>query len=164
MLQTGIPSFANRNVILLRLVASFPLSFTISADVLCLKFGGVWEMLWIFKVARWTHDWCIKINKSPTVSGSVGSSSFDILSANLARFHTLGTLTNSQRFKLEILLSQLPCRHPNKTWHSGEDISDFGKELCFYFGVTKSKPVEDTRTMYSQTGKNTKWAETFIWC
>ena len=28
----------------------------------------------------------------------------------------------------------------------------------------KSKSVGYTRTMYSQTGKNTKWAETFIWC
>ena len=105
MLHTGIPSFANRNVILMRLVASFPLLFTISGDVLCLKFGGVWEMLWIFKVARWTHDWCTKINKSPTVSSSVRSSSFDILSAKLAWFHSLGTQTNPRRFKLEILLS-----------------------------------------------------------
>ena len=28
----------------------------------------------------------------------------------------------------------------------------------------KPKPVEYTRTLYSQTGENTKWAETFVWC
>ena len=100
-----LPPYANRDGILARLVTSFPLLFTISGDVLCLKFGGVWEMLWIFKVARWTHDWCTKINKSPTVSSSVRSSSFDILSAKLAWFHSLGTQTNPRRFKLEILLS-----------------------------------------------------------
>ena len=70
----GIPAYANSNGIFTRLVAFgiftrlvalFPLSFTTSSDVLCSKFSGVWEMLWIFKVARWTHDRCTKINKSP---------------------------------------------------------------------------------------------------
>ena len=28
----------------------------------------------------------------------------------------------------------------------------------------KSKPVGYTRTLYLQTGENTKWAETFVWC
>ena len=34
----------------------------------------------------------------------------------------------------------------------------------FYFCMKKIKPVGYTRTLYSQTGKNTKWAETFVWC
>ena len=47
-LHTGIPAYTNRNRILARLVASFPLLFTTSGNVLCSKFGGVWEMLWFF--------------------------------------------------------------------------------------------------------------------
>ena len=38
-------------------------------------------------------------------------------------------------------------------------------DLVFYafiFEWKKSKPV--TRTLYSQTGKYMKWAETFVWC
>ena len=68
MLHTGIPAYANRNRILARLVASFLLLCTTSGVALCSKFGGVWETLWIFKVVRWTHNRCTKINKSPTVS------------------------------------------------------------------------------------------------
>ena len=30
--------------------------------------------------------------------------------------------------------------------------------------MKKSKPVGYTRTLYSHTGKNMKWAETFVWC
>ena len=82
----------------MRLVASFPLLFTTSGDVLCSKFGGVWETLWIFKVARLTHDRCTKINKSPTVSNGVRASSFEIWTANLAQSLTVGTLTNLQSF------------------------------------------------------------------
>ena len=44
----------------------------------------VWETLWIFKVARWTHNRWPKINKSPTVSNGLGASSFEIWTANLA--------------------------------------------------------------------------------
>ena len=40
-LHTGIPAYTNRNRILARLVASFPLLFTTSSNVLCSKFGGV---------------------------------------------------------------------------------------------------------------------------
>ena len=82
----------------MRLVASFPLLFTTSSDVVCLKFGGVWETLWIFKVARWTCDRCTEINKSPTVSIGVRASSFEIWTANLVQLLTLGTVTNSRRF------------------------------------------------------------------
>ena len=52
-------------------------------------------------------------------------------SANLAQSLTLGILTNTwsfifgDLFKLEILQSWLPCRHP-KTQHSDADISDLG--------------------------------------
>ena len=90
-MHTGIPAYANRSGILMRLVASFPQSFTTSGDAICLKFGGVWEMLWIFKVGRWTHNRCMKINKSPTVSNGVGASSFEIWTPNLAQLLTLGT-------------------------------------------------------------------------
>ena len=98
MIQTSISAYANRNGILTRLVASFPLLFTTSSNVLCSKFSWVWEMLWIFKVARWTRDRCMKINKSPTVSNGVGASSFEIWTANLAQSLTMGTLTNSRSF------------------------------------------------------------------
>ena len=40
-LHTGIPAYTNRNRILARLVASFPLLFTTSGNVLCSKFGAV---------------------------------------------------------------------------------------------------------------------------
>ena len=62
------------------------------------------------------------------------------------------------RFKLEILQSRLPCRHP-KTWHSDADISDFGFFLMLLFfsknNNPKTKTVGYTRTLYLQTGKNT---------
>ena len=90
-----------------------------------LKVWRVWEMLWIFKVARWAHNRCTKINKSPTVSHGTGASSSEIWTANMAQLPTLGTLANSWSFNLEIWPSQLPCRHPNKTRHSDEDISYF---------------------------------------
>ena len=82
----------------MRLVASFPLLFTTSGDVVCSKFSRVWETLWIFKVAKWTCDRWPKINKSPTVSNGVGASSFEIWTANLAQLFTMGTLTNSWSF------------------------------------------------------------------
>ena len=131
--------------------ASFLLLFTTSGDVLCLKFIRVWEMLWIFKVARWTHDRCMKTNKSPTVSNGIGDSSFEIWTANLAQSFTVGTLKLMElhlwRFRLEILQRRLPRMHP-KTWHSNVDISDLGNFfLCFYFWVKKSKPVGYTRTL-----------------
>ena len=68
------------------------------------------------------------------------------------------------RFKLEILQS-VPHWHP-KTRHSDKDISDFGFTYFFrllFFSKKKYKPVGYTRTLYSQTGKNIKWAETFVW-
>ena len=80
------------------LVALVPLLCTTSSNVLCLKFGGVLETLWIFKVARWTHDGCTKINKIATVSNGIGASSFEIWTANLAQSLTLGILTNSWSF------------------------------------------------------------------
>ena len=70
-LCTGIPAYANRNRILMRLIALFPLLCTTSGNVL---FGGVWETLWIFKVARWKHDRGTKINKSPNGSNGVRKS------------------------------------------------------------------------------------------
>ena len=120
MLHTGIPAYANRHRILVRLVASFLLLFTTSGNVLCLKFGGIWETPWIFKIRRWTHDRCMKINKSPTVTNGVGTSSFEIWTANLAQLLTLGNLTNFGASSVDIqtgnLQSLLHCRHP-KTWH-----------------------------------------------
>ena len=124
---------------------SFLQLFTTSGDVLCLKFGWVWETLWIFKVARWTCDRCMKINKSPTVSNGVGASAFKIWTVNLAQSLSVGTIFGVSNWKF---CSRLPHGYP-KTWHSDVDIS---------------KPVGYTRTLYSQTGENTKWAETFVQC
>ena len=170
MIQTSISAYANRNGILTRLVASFPLLFTTSSDVLCSKFSWVWEMLWIFKVARWTRDRCMKINKSPTVSNGVRSSSIEIWTANLAQSLTMGTLTNSRSFIFGVsnwkFCSWLPRRYP-KTRHSNADLSDLGFFWGFLFSFLcekKSKSVGYTSTLYLQTGKNTKWAETFVWC
>ena len=170
MLYTSISAYANRNRILARLVASFPLLFTTSGDVVCSKFGEVWEMLWIFKVPRWTHDRWLKINKSPTVSNGIGASSFEIWTANLAQLLTVGTLTNSRNFIFGDSNWKFCkvgyCVGPPKpdidmwtflTW-------DFFLFYAFIFLWKKSKPIGYTRTLYSQTGKNTKWAETFGWC
>ena len=156
----------------MRLAASFPLWCTTSIDVFCLNFGGVWETLWIFKVVRWTHDRCIKINKSPTVSNGIRASSFEIWTANLAQSFTLGTLTKSRSFifgdsswKICYVTCQLPCRHPNKTRHSDENISDFGIFLNAFIWVEKSQNLLDIQEQYiCKPGVNTKWAETFIWC
>ena len=96
MLHTGIPAYANRNRILARIVALFPLLLTTSGNVLCSKFSGVWEMLWIFKDAGWIRDRCTKINKSPTVSNGIRASSFEIWTANLAQSLTLGRASSSE--------------------------------------------------------------------
>ena len=113
-------------------MASFPLLFTTSSDVLCPKFGGVWETLWIFKVVRWTRDGWTKINKSPAVISGVRALSFEIWTANLAQSLTVGTLTNSWSFIFGDSnwksCSQLPRRDP-KTLHLDADISDL--ELFF---------------------------------
>ena len=77
-LHTSMPAYANRHEILVRLVASFPLLFTTSGDVLCSKFSAVRETLYIFKVARWAHDRCMKINKSPTVRNGIRAPSSEI--------------------------------------------------------------------------------------
>ena len=156
-----LPSDANRNVILARLVASFLLLCITSCDDPCSKFSGVLETLWIFKVARWIHNGCMKINKSPAVSNATGASSFEIHTANFAKSPTLGTLTLTEfhlwRCQLEILPSRLPCGHPNKICHSNEDILDFEWKK-----KEKTKPVGYTSTMYLQTGKNRKWTESFM--
>ena len=36
--------------------------------------------------------------------------------------------------------------------------------MLLFFSGKKSKPVGRTRTLYLQTGENTNWAETFVWC
>ena len=121
----------------MRLAALFLLLFTTSGDVLCSKFGWVWETLWIFKVARWTRDRCTKINTSPTVSSGVRASSFEIWTANLAQSLTLGTLTNSQNFILGVsnwkFCSQLP---PDLTFRCRYFWLE-EKKLCFYFCMKK---------------------------
>ena len=53
-LHASISAYANRNWILARLLASFPRLITTSGDVVCLKFGEVWETLW-------TRARCMKI-------------------------------------------------------------------------------------------------------
>ena len=167
MLHTSILAYANRNGILLRLVASFLVLFTTSSDVLCPKFGGVWEMLWIFKVARWTRDRCTKINKSPTVSNGVRASSFEIRTANLAQLLTMGTLTNSRSFIFgDSNWKFCKVGYPvgNLTFGYGHFWLGTFFFNAFIFDWKKSKPVLYTRTLHLQTEKNTKWAETFVWC
>ena len=137
--------------VLYTVVASFSLLFSTSGDVFCSKFGGVWETLWIFKVARWTHDRCTKINKSPTVSNGVGASSFEIWTAKFGSVVYCGHPSKFMelhlwRFKLEILQSQLPHRHP-KSWHSDADISDMGFFLMLLFLSEKKHPAGYT-TLY----------------
>ena len=158
MLHTSISAYANRNGILARLVALFLLLFTTSGDVLCLKFGGVFETLWIFKVARWAHERCTKINKRHTVSNGVEASSWDLKCkfGSVAYYGQPNKLTELHlwRFKLEIL----QCVGTKKNWHSDADISDWGYIflILLFLSKKKSKPVGYTRTLYFQTGKNTK--------
>ena len=144
MLHTSISAYANRNRILARLVALFPLLFTTSGDVVCSKFGEIWETLWIFKVPRWTHDRWPKINKSPIVSNGVGASSFEIWTANLAQLLTVGTLTNSWNFIFgdsnwtfcKVGYSVGP---PKPDIHMWTFLTWDKKKLCFYFLVKKIK-------------------------
>ena len=109
-----------------------------------------------------------KINKSPTVSNGVLASSFEIWTANLAQSLTVAPLTNSQSFIFGDSNWKF-CKVSDPVDTQKPDIQmrtflTWGKKLCFYFLVKKSKPVGYTRTLYSQTGENTKWAETFVWC
>ena len=117
-IHSSILAYANRNRVLARLAASLPLLFTTSTNVLCSKFSGIWETLWIFKVASWTCDRCTKINKSPTVSSGVRASSFEIWTANLVLLLIVGTLTNSGSFIFGDSNWKVCSRfmHP-KTWH-----------------------------------------------
>ena len=61
---------------------------TTSGNIFCSKFSGVWETLWIFKVARWTHDRCMKTKNK-------------LLLAMASELHHL-------RFELQFLLRYLP--------------------------------------------------------
>ena len=129
-------------------------------------------MLWIFKVARWTCDRWPKINISPTVSNGIGASSFEIWTANLAQSLPMGTLTNSQSFifgdsNWKFCKVGYPIGPPKPdiqmqtflTW----DLFIFFLMLLF-FSEKNQNLLLFKRTMYSQTGKNMKWAETFVWC
>ena len=126
-------------------------------------------MLWIFKVTRWRQDRCTKISKSPTGGNGIRASSV-IWTANLAQLLTMDTPTNSRNFifgdsnwtfcKVGYPIGTLKpdiqiCRH---FW-----LGIFSVFVLF-LREKKSKTVGYTRTMYSQTGKNTNWAETFVWC
>ena len=145
--------------------ASFPLLFTTSGDVVCSKFGEVWGTLWIFRVARWT-----KINKSPTVSNGVGALSFKIWTANLAQSLTVGTLTNSRSFMFghsnwKFCKVGYPIGSPKPNIQMQTFLTwDFFFFMLLFFSGKKSNPVGYTRTLFSQTGKNKKGAETFVWC
>ena len=143
MLHTSILAYAHRNGALARLVDSFPLLFTTSGDVVCLKFSKVWETLWIFNVARWMCDIWPKINKSPTVSSGIRASSFEIWTANLAQSLTVGTLTNSRSFifgdsNWKFCKVGYPVGPQNLTFRCGLFwLGDFF--LCLYFWVKKIK-------------------------
>ena len=154
----------------MRLVVSFLLLFTTSGDVVCSKFGEVWETLWIFKVVRWTCNRWPKINKSLTVSNGIGVSSFEIWTANLAQSLTVGTLTNSQSFifgdsnwKFCKVGYPVGPQKPDSQMRTFLTL-DFFFLMLLFFCEKKSKPVGYTTPLYSQTGENTKWAETFVWC
>ena len=129
------------------------------------------ETLWIFKVVRWMRDRCPKINKSPTVNNGIRASSVEIWTANLVQSLTMGTLTNSQSFIVgdsnwKFCKVGYPVGPQNPhiqmqtllTW----DLKK--KKSCFYFLVKKNQNLLDIQEHHSQTGKNTKWAETFVWC
>ena len=137
MLHTCISASANRNRILLRHVASFPLFFTTSGDVFCSKSSGVCETLWIFKVARCTRY--MHENKQNSFCWQWCQAQSFILSDLNCKFGSVAyrghpnklTELHLWRFKLEILQSQLPHRPP-KAWHSDVDISDWGFFNIFY--------------------------------
>ena len=152
MLHTSIWAYANRNGIFVRLVASFPLLFTTSGNVICSKFSEVWETLWIIKVARWNFikvDRWPKINKSPTVSNGLGPSSFEIWTANLAQSLTVDTLTNSQSF----IFGDLNWKFCKVSYHTGPqkpDIQmrtfmtwDFFIFYALFFSENKTKKLSD---------------------
>ena len=125
-----------------------------------------------FKVARWTHDRWPKINKSLSVSNGVGASSFEIWTANLAQPLTMGTLTNSRSF----IFGDSNWKFCKVGYPVGPHKPDFQMRtfltsdfffffmLLFFSQKKKKKLVGYTRTLYSLTGKKTKWAETFVWC
>ena len=125
-------------------------------------------MLWIFKVARWTHDRCMKINKSPTVSKGIRASSFEIWTANLAQLLTAGTLTNSWSFVFgdsnwKFCKVSYPVGTPKPNIQMQTYLTWDFFFYAFIFEWKKSKPVGCTRTLYSQTRENMKWAEAFVW-
>ena len=109
-----------------------------------------------------------KINKSPTVNSGIRASSFEIWTANLAQSLTVGTLTNSQSFIFgDSNWKFCKVGYPVSTPKPYIQMQTFLTwDFCFFilFGWNKSKPVGYTSTLYSQTGKNIKWAETFVWC
>ena len=122
-----------------------------------------------FKTARWTCDRCPKINKSPTVSNGVRPSSFEIWTANLVQLLTMSTLTNSKSFifgdsNWKFCKVGYPVGPQNLTLRCRHFWLGIFYIYAFIFQWKKSKPVGYTRTLYSQTGKNMKWAETFVWC
>ena len=128
-------------------------------------------MLWIFKVARWTRNRCTKINKSPTVSNGVRGLSFENWTANLAQLLTVGTLTSSQssifgdsNWKFYKVSYPVGTQKPDTQMRTFLTWVFFYFFYAFIFEWKKSKPAGYTRTLYSQTGKNTKWAETLVWC
>ena len=131
-------------------------------------------MMWIFKVVRWSHDRCMKINKSHSVSNGIRASSFEIWTANLAQSLTMGTLTNSQSFIFgDSNWKFCHVSYPVGTLKPDNQMQtfltwDWFLFFRFYFWVIKKKIKTCwiyTRTMHNlQTGKNMKWAETFVWC
>ena len=152
------------------LVALFPLSFTTSSDVFCLKFGRVWEMLWIFSCEMDMWQMC-KTKQKPyfySVSNGVGASSLWDWTANLVQLLTVGTLTNSHCHRASSLEIQIgnfaklvtPRAPKNLTFRYRQFWLGIFLKLLFF--MKKIKACWITRTMYSQTGKNTKWAETIV--
>ena len=130
----------------MRLVASFLLLFTYttSGDVLCSKFGWVWETLCIFKVARWTRNRWMEINKSLTVSNGIGASSFEIWTGNLAQLFTVDTLTNSWSFIFGVSNWKFckvgyPIGTPKPDIQMRILLTCFSLNyfLCFYFCIKK---------------------------
>ena len=85
------------------------------------------------------------------------ASSFEICTANMAQSRNFIFADSKWKF--------LPHRHP-KLWHSDVAISDWG--LFFSMLLFLSEKIKTCwickNTVFAQTGKNIKWAETSVWC
>ena len=110
-----------------------------------------------------------EVTKALLLANGAAVSAFETGTADLAQLLTLGTLANSWSFIFgDSNWTLCDVTYPVGTLKPDIQMWSFLIWDCFFlnyaFIFSESKHVEYTKTMYSQTGKNTKWAETFIWC